>query len=73
MQTLYPKPISYKKILYYLFYSLAWIGVIIGFLDLYISFAKKNIYIGTFAGFIWALVFFILAALAKKKRKKIIK
>jgi hypothetical protein len=67
---MYKPPISYKKVLYYLFYSLGWLGVIIGVLDLYIALAKKHFSLNALAGFLWAGLFFILAALAKKKKKK---
>jgi len=66
----YKPPVSHKKVLYYLFYILAWLGVIIGVLDLFIAFAKKQFSFGTFAGFFWAGLFFILAALAKKKKPR---
>jgi len=66
---LYKPPISHKKILYYLFFILGWIGLIIGVLDLFIALAKKEFSINTFSGFIWAGASFILAALAKKKKK----
>jgi hypothetical protein len=67
---LYKQPVSYKKVLYYLFFILGWIGLIIGVLDLFIAFAKKQIYVGTLAGFLWAGLFFILAMLAKKKKPR---
>jgi predicted tellurium resistance membrane protein TerC len=67
---LYKPPISHKKILYYLFYILGWLGVIIGVLDLFVAFAQKHFSFYTFTGFLWALLFFIFAALAKKKKKK---
>jgi len=64
------KPISHKKVLYYLFYILGWLGVIIGVLDLFIAFAKKHFSFGTFAGFFWAGIFFCLALIIKKKKKR---
>jgi uncharacterized membrane protein len=70
MQTLYKKPISHKKVLYYLFYILGWLGVIIGVLDLFIAFARKQFSFDTFAGFLWAGLFFVLAIIIKRKKKK---
>lgn len=67
---LYKPPISHKKVLYYLFYILGWIGVIIGVLDLFIAFAKKEFSFGTFTGFLWAGLFFCLVIIIKKKKKK---
>jgi hypothetical protein len=65
---LYKQPISYKKVLYYLFIVLAWLGVIIGVLDLIIAFNQKHFSFNTFSGFIWAGASFILVLIIKKKK-----
>ena len=70
MQTLYPKPASYKKVIYYLLVILAWLGVIIGFIDLYMAIAQKQFSFNTFTGFLWAGGFFILLILTKKWKRK---